>query len=81
MTTDVSPILDKATFAKELCAWRAAQGKGQWTQKQAAKHLGVELGTYRNWEQGKRAPRGPARALLAVIAHAPDTVFQALAKA
>jgi putative transcriptional regulator len=24
-------------------------------------------------------PRGPARALLAVIAHAPDTVFAALA--
>ena len=31
-------------------------------------------------QQGKRAPRGPARALLAVIAHAPDTVFAALAK-
>jgi putative transcriptional regulator len=25
-------------------------------------------------------PRGPARALLTVIAHAPDTVFAALAK-
>jgi putative transcriptional regulator len=35
--------------------------------------------TIRNWEQGKRAPRGPARALLAVIAHSPDTVFAALA--
>jgi putative transcriptional regulator len=39
----------------------------------------VPVETIRNWEQGKRMPRGPARALLAVIAHAPDTVFAALA--
>ena len=42
--------------------------------------LGVPVETIRNWEQGKRMPRGPARALLAVIAHAPETVFAALAK-
>jgi putative transcriptional regulator len=51
------------------------------TQMEFAAKLGVPVETIRNWEQGKRAPRGPARALLAVIAHAPDTVFQALAKA
>jgi putative transcriptional regulator len=51
------------------------------TQQQFAAKLGVPVETIRNWEQGKRAPRGPARALLAVIAHAPDTVFDALAKA
>ncbi len=51
------------------------------TQREFAAKLGVPVETIRNWEQGKRAPRGPARALLAVIAHAPDTVFQALAKA
>jgi putative transcriptional regulator len=51
------------------------------TQRQFAAKLGVPVETIRNWEQGKRAPRGPARALLAVIAHAPDTVFDALAKA
>ncbi len=50
------------------------------TQIEFAAKLGVPVETIRNWEQGKRAPRGPARALLAVIAHAPDTVFQALAK-
>jgi putative transcriptional regulator len=50
------------------------------TQTEFAAKLGVPVETIRNWEQGKRAPRGPARALLAVIAHAPDTVFQALAK-
>jgi putative transcriptional regulator len=51
------------------------------TQQEFAARLGVPVETIRNWEQGKRAPRGPARALLAVIAHAPETVFAALAKA
>lgn len=50
------------------------------TQQEFAAKLGVPVETIRNWEQGKRMPRGPARALLAVIAHAPDTVFAALAK-
>ncbi len=50
------------------------------TQQQFAARLGVPVETIRNWEQGKRMPRGPARALLAVIAHAPDTVFAALAR-
>jgi len=50
------------------------------TQQEFAARLGVPVETIRNWEQGKRMPRGPARALLAVIAHSPDTVFAALAK-
>jgi putative transcriptional regulator len=50
------------------------------TQLEFASRLGVPVETIRNWEQGKRMPRGPARALLAVIAHAPDMVFSALAK-
>lgn len=49
------------------------------TQLEFAAKLGVPVETIRNWEQGKRAPRGPARALLAVIAHSPETVFAALA--
>jgi putative transcriptional regulator len=51
------------------------------TQQEFAAKLGVPVETIRNWEQGKRMPRGPARALLTVIAHAPDAVFAALAKA
>lgn len=49
------------------------------TQAEFATKLCVPIETIRNWEQGKRSPRGPARALLAVIAHAPDMVFAALA--
>lgn len=50
------------------------------TQAEFASRLGVPLETIRNWEQGKRSPRGPARALLTVIAHEPDMVFAALAR-
>jgi putative transcriptional regulator len=32
----------------------------------------------RNWEQGKRSPRGPARALLKVIDRAPQVAFALL---
>jgi putative transcriptional regulator len=32
----------------------------------------------RNWEQGKRNPRGPARALLKLIDKAPEAAFAAL---
>jgi putative transcriptional regulator len=58
---------------------RSLRRRAQLTQIEFAARLGVPVETIRNWEQGKRAPRGPARALLAVIAHAPDTVFAALA--
>jgi putative transcriptional regulator len=59
-------------------AVRDLRRRAQLTQIEFAARLGVPVETIRNWEQGKRAPRGPARALLAVIAHSPDTVFAAL---
>ena len=57
---------------------RDLRQRAQLTQVEFAARLGVPVETIRNWEQGKRMPRGPARALLAVIARAPDTVFAAL---
>jgi putative transcriptional regulator len=65
--------------AAALPAVRDLRRRAQLTQTEFASRLGVPVETIRNWEQGKRAPRGPARALLAVIAHSPDTVFAALA--
>ena len=62
-----------------LPAVRDLRRRAHLTQIEFASRLGVPVETIRNWEQGKRAPRGPARALLAVIAHSPDTVFAALA--
>jgi putative transcriptional regulator len=41
--------------------------------------LDVDVGTLRNWEQGRRAPTGPARALLRAIKKDPQNVLAALA--
>jgi putative transcriptional regulator len=73
--TPVAVPAERAT----LPAVRDLRRRARLTQQQFAARLGVPVETIRNWEQGKRMPRGPARALLAVIAHAPETVFAALA--
>lgn len=77
----VQPAANRATGDTSSLAVRDLRRRACLTQMEFAAKLGVPVETIRNWEQGKRAPRGPARALLAVIAHAPETVFQALAKA
>ncbi len=74
-----SPSVAAAEMASP--AVRDLRQRAHLTQLEFAARLGVPVETIRNWEQGKRMPRGPARALLAVIAHAPETVFAALAKA
>ena len=48
------------------------------TQAAFAQQIEVPIETLRNWEQGKRHPRGPARALLKLIDRAPDVAFAAL---
>ena len=68
-----------AAEAVPVLAVRDLRRRSRLTQLEFAARLGVPVETIRNWEQGKRAPRGPARALLAVIAHSPETVFAALA--
>ncbi|MDN4988904.1 MULTISPECIES: DNA-binding transcriptional regulator [unclassified Bradyrhizobium] len=77
----VQPAVEASPAEAGSLAVRDLRRRACLTQMEFAAKLGVPVETIRNWEQGKRAPRGPARALLAVIAHAPDTVFQALAKA
>ena len=75
-----SALLDAAPDETgTLPAVRDLRRRAQLTQIEFAARLGVPVETIRNWEQGKRVPRGPARALLAVIAHSPETVFAALA--
>ena len=51
------------------------------SQAQFATKFGFPPATLRNWEQGRTQPDGPARVLLAVIAHHPDAVEDALRKA
>ena len=49
------------------------------SQPKFAALLHVELGTLRNWEQGRREPTGPAKALLTAIGKDPVHVLKALA--
>lgn len=48
------------------------------TQATFAQHFGVNKRTVQNWEQGRRQPSGPARALLVVIDREPEAVVRAL---
>jgi putative transcriptional regulator len=51
------------------------------SQSRFASRFGFKPATVRNWEQGRTKPDGPSRVLLAVIAHHPDAVEDALRKA
>lgn len=48
------------------------------SQQQFAGLIGVSVATLRNWEQGRREPQGPARALLLVASREPAAVLKAL---
>ena len=52
----------------------------QLSQPKFAKLLQVDVGTLRNWEQGRREPTGPAKALLRAIKNNPQAVLKALAE-
>lgn len=48
------------------------------TQEQFSERYHIPLDTMRNWEQGRREPRGAARILLLVIQAHPDLVEHVL---
>jgi putative transcriptional regulator len=60
---------------------RAIRARAKLTQAEFAARIGVPIETVRNWEQGKRSPRGPARALLKMLDRAPDLAFAVLTAA
>jgi putative transcriptional regulator len=60
---------------------RGVRARTKLTQAEFAARIGVPIETVRNWEQGKRSPRGPARALLKVIDKAPQVAFAVLGDA
>jgi putative transcriptional regulator len=68
----------QARFADATYA-RNVRGRTGLTQAAFASRIGVPVETVRNWEQGKRSPRGPARALLKVLEEAPEAAFAVLA--
>ena len=48
------------------------------SQEAFSRRIGVSPGTLRNWEQGRRAPEGPARVLLAMLARNPRIVEETI---
>ncbi len=48
------------------------------SQSRMAALMGISVGTLRNWEQGRRRPEGPARALLRVAAKHPEAVLDSV---
>ncbi len=63
--------------AIDVKAIRKATGK---TQETFAQMIGTSLSTVRSWEQGKRQPTGPARALLTIFQSDPEVASQLLHK-
>ena len=58
----------------------AIRGRAGLSQPAFARSIGVPLGTLKNWEQGRRRPRGPARVLLALIEKRPGIVQEELGR-
>ena len=48
------------------------------SQSEFAMMIGVSVSTLQNWEQGRRVPEGPARALLKIAAENPKALVKAL---
>jgi putative transcriptional regulator len=72
-TPDQPPKFD-ATYARRV------RSQTRLTQAEFAARIGVPIETVRNWEQGKRSPRGPARALLKLLDEAPGVAFAVLGR-
>lgn len=66
-------------FHVDAVSIKALRAKVGLSQPKFAALLRVDLGTLRNWEQGRREPTGPAKALLTAISRDPTHVLKALA--
>lgn len=73
-TTRVRPAVDATVDV------RAIRLRTGLSQPQFAELLDIELATLRNWEQDRRTPTGPARALLRAIHNRPVAVIKALSE-
>lgn len=57
---------------------KAVREKLDVSQSEFALMIGVSTSTLQNWEQGRREPEGPAKALLKVASKKPKAVMEAL---
>lgn len=66
-------------FYVDAIAIKQLRSKIGLSQPKFAALLHVDVATLRNWEQGRREPTGPAKALLTAISKDPKHVLKALA--
>ena len=57
---------------------KAIRNKLNLSQSDFALMIGVSISTLQNWEQGRREPDGPAKALLKIASKNPEAVMDAL---
>jgi putative transcriptional regulator len=76
-----SSPFDARDAQRDALGLKELRARTKLSQSDFAALLGVELSTLRNWEQGRRVPTGPARALLRAIRNDPQNVIRALARA
>ena len=57
---------------------QAVREKTQLSQAQSARLLNVSVKTLQNWEQARREPTGPAKALLRIVEKEPAVALRAL---
>jgi putative transcriptional regulator len=57
---------------------QAVREKAQLSQAQFARLLNVSVRTLQNWEQARREPTGPAKALLRIVEKEPAVALRAL---
>jgi putative transcriptional regulator len=80
-SADAAPTGAESGADAQAAYARGVRARTKLTQSEFASRIGVPIETVRNWEQGKRSPRGPARALLKVIDKAPQVAFAVLSPA
>ena len=66
------------SFRIDPIAIKSVRKKLHVSQSEFALMIGVSKSTLQNWEQGRRQPEGPARALLKVAASDPKAIMKAL---
>lgn len=74
---DAKPSREFTFSAQDVQSIRKKLRKSQ---DEFALMIGVSVATLRNWEQGRRQPHGPARALLKIAAENPKAVEKALGR-
>ena len=82
--TQMNEIIDgervpSREFVVDAIHVKSIRKKTGLTQTKFCHLIDVSLGTLRNWEQGRREPTGPAKALLRAISNDPRHVLAALA--